>query len=113
MQHEKKRPKLITIICVVGFVGIVFTFPGVFAPSIKKHSDWLPALMGLIVAGNFIAYVGLWHMKRWGINTFVITVFAKQIVAIMLNDVNFIGVGLYTLALLIMLRFYKHMDANL
>lgn len=113
MEPAGKRPKLITSICVLGFIWIVFTFPGVFAPTVKKHSDWLPALMGLVIAGNFIAYIGLWHMKRWGVNMFIVTVVAKQILALILNDINFFGVGLSTLFLAVMLRFYKRMDVNL
>lgn len=113
MQTTESRPKLITTVCVLGFLWIVFTFPGVFAPSIKKQGDWYPALMGLIVAFSFIAYIGVWHMKRWGVNMFIITFFLKQVFLITLNDISYPGIVLSCMFILIMLYFYKKMDTNL
>lgn len=113
MQATQSRPKLITAVCVLGFLWIVFTFPGVFAPSVKKQGDWYPALMGLIVAFSFIAYIGVWHMKRWGVNVFIITFFLKQILLIALNDISYFGISLSVIFIITMLYFYKRMDTNL
>ena len=108
-----KRPKLITFVCVLGFIWIVFSFPAVFSPSVKKLGDWYPALFGLIVAVSFIAYIGVWHMKRWGVSLFVMSFFIKEIILIVIKDLNYIGMFFSFIFIIIMVFFYKRMDVNL
>jgi hypothetical protein len=113
MQVANKRPKIITAVCVLGFIWIVFSFPAVFSPSVKKLGDWYPALFGLIVAFSFIAFIGVWYMKRWGVSMFIITFFIKQILLILINDISYLGLIMSSLFIVIMLFFYKKMDFNL
>jgi len=108
-----KRPKLLTVVCVMGFIWIVFSFPGVFAPSVKKLGDWYPALFGFLVASNFISFIGVWHMKRWGVNLFAITFFIKEVVLILIEDINYIGIPFFLFFLISMVVYYKKMDINL
>jgi len=108
-----KRPVLITIVCILGFVWIVFSFPGVFAPSLKKLGDWYPALFGILVATSFISYIGLWHMKRWGVHLFLASFFVKEILLTMIDDVNYVGIFFSAFFICSMLPFYKRMDINL
>lgn len=113
MQSALKRPRLISIICILGFIWIVFSFPSVFSPSIKKMGDWYPALFGLIVASSFISYIGVWHMKRWGVQLFIITFFMKEILLILLEDLSYVGIAFSLFFLISMLFFYRRMDLNL
>ena len=108
-----KRPKLITLVCVLGFIWIVFSFPAVFSPSVKKLGDWYPALFGLIVAVSFISYIGVWHMKRWGVSLFLISFFIKQTILILINDINYSGIIFSILFIGVMVFYYKRMDVNL
>ncbi|MBL0328294.1 MAG: hypothetical protein IPP64_02470 [Bacteroidetes bacterium] len=113
MQSSIKRPVLIRIICILGFIWIVFSFPSVFSPSVKKLGDWYPALFGLIVASSFISYIGVWHMKRWGVQLFAITFFVKEALLFLVNDISYPGIVISTFFLVSMLLFYKRMDLNL
>lgn len=113
MQSALKRPRLISIICILGFIWIVFSFPSVFSPSIKKMGDWYPALFGLIVASSFISYIGVWHMKRWGVQLFIITFFMKETLLILLEDLSYVGIAFSLFFLISMLFFYRRMDLNL
>jgi len=113
MQSALKRPRLISIICILGFIWIVFSFPSVFSPSIKKMGDWYPALFGLIVASSFISYIGVWHMKRWGVQLFIITFFIKEVLLILLEDLSYVGIAFSLFFLISMLFFYRQMDLNL
>ena len=113
MQSALKRPRLISIICILGFIWIVFSFPSVFSPSIKKMGDWYPALFGLIVASSFISYIGVWHMKRWGVQLFIITFFMKEILLILLEDLSYVGIAFSLFFLISMLCFYRRIDLNL
>jgi hypothetical protein len=85
----------------------------VFSPSVKKLGDWYPALFGLIVAVSFISYIGVWHMKRWGVSLFIISFFVKEIILILINDINYVGIVFSSLFIVIMVFFYKRMDVNL
>jgi Zn-dependent protease len=113
MQSSIKRPLLIRIVCILGFIWIVFSFPSVFSPSIKKMGDWYPALFGLIVASSFISYIGVWHMKRWGVQLFIITFFIKEILLVMVEDISYVGIAFSLFFLISMLLYYKRMDLNL
>jgi hypothetical protein len=113
MQSSIKRPLLIRIVCILGFIWIVFSFPSVFSPSIKKMGDWYPALFGLIVASSFISYIGVWHMKRWGVQLFGITFFIKEILLVMVEDISYVGIAFSLFFLISMLLYYKRMDLNL
>ena len=109
----RKRPLLITIICIIGFIWIVFSLPAVFSPLVKKLGDWYPALFGLIVASSFIAYIGVWNMKRWGCSLFIITFFIKEILLVLINDINYVGIVVSVFIISVMVAFYKRMDMNL
>lgn len=109
----RKRPVLLTVVCILGYIWIVFSLPGVFSPAVKKLGDWYPALFGLLVAASFISYVGVWHMKRWGVNLFIITFFAKEILLILINDLSYVGIALSVFFISTMVVFYKKMDVNL
>ena len=109
----RKRPVLITVVCILGFTWIVFSLPAVFSPSIKKLGDWYPALFGLLVAASFISYIGVWHMKRWGVSLFILTFFTKEIILVLINDISFVGIVFSIFFLSSMVVFYKKMDINL
>lgn len=111
-----KRPKIITIICILGFISIVFTFPAVFSPSIKKIGDFVPALYGFIVACSFISYIGLWHMKQWGVQLFLFIFFVKTLFFILIKDLGpgtITGIIFSVFFTIVFLRFYRKMDVNL
>lgn len=111
-----KRPSIITFICIIGFITVVFTFPQMFSPEIKKLGSWVPAFYGLLVAAEFMACIGLWHFKQWGALLFLAALFAKLAFYIVTNDMNF---GFYfqsvilIIASLILWRHFIKMNPNL
>jgi hypothetical protein len=111
-----KRPKIISMVCIIGFISVLLSFPAVFSPSVKKIGDFVPALYGFIVACNFMAYIGLWHMKQWGVQLFLFTFFVKTLFLMMINDLGIITITGIILSLIfsaILLRHYPKMDINL
>lgn len=113
MQVIRKRPVLLTIICIIGYIWIVFSFPSVFSPAIKKMGDWYPALFGLIVATSFISFIGIWHMKRWGVNLYIGTFFFKQIIHVLTDEISYSGISFSLLFIICFLVYYRRMDVNL
>jgi hypothetical protein len=109
----RKRPLLINITCISGFTWVIFSFPGIFAPAVKKLGDFYPALLGLIVASRFISLIGVWHMKRWGVNLFISVFFIKLIFSILTDRVNVTEIVNSVIFITCVLPYYKRMDLNL
>lgn len=109
----KKRPAVITTACIIGYIAVVFYFIGVFSPAIKKLGDFYPALLGVLVAANFISVVGVWHLKRWGADLFILVFFLKLILLLLVDSVGIPGtiVSIYFIASV--LPYYKQLDPNL
>jgi len=109
------RPKIISFICIIGFILVIFSFPQVFSPSIKKVGMFAPAVYGAIIAFQFISFVGLWHFKQWGAIGFLIVFFGKIYFNIYIND---IGVLFYTyvaisvFSFIFILKHFKQMSPN-
>jgi hypothetical protein len=111
-----KRPLAISVICVIGFLWVTLSFPAVFSPSVKKLGDFVPALYGLLVAGSFIAYIGLWHMKQWGVLLFMAVFFIKTLFLVLINDLGggtILGILLSVTFIGILIRHFPKMDVNL
>lgn len=109
-----KRPVLISIICIVGFIfPVLFSMGMMFSPETRRLGDFFPALFGLLVAARFISYVGIWYMKRWGTDLLMITFGASVIKGILMDDISFISIGWHLFAIVVLAFHYKRMDRNL
>jgi hypothetical protein len=111
-----KRPGIITFICIIGYLTVLVTFPQVFSPGVKKLGLFVPAIYGILVAAHFISCVGLWFYKQWGLQLYVLTFFAKTLFYLLTAQT---GIGFYVhlslslVFIVILLRFYPKMSANL
>lgn len=108
-----KRPVILTIICIVGILWSLMNFVYVFSPFIKKISDWAPAIYGIIVALQFISFIGIWNMKQWGVMTCILAFIFKITFSIFTDDVSYIGIGLSSVFIIFFLVFYRKMDNEL
>jgi len=111
-----KRPGIITFFCVIGYLSIVFTFPQVFSPGIKKLGVLMPAVYGILVAANFIAYVGIWYFKQWGVQLFLISFFARVLFYISIGQLGFsfyFNTLISVVFIVLLLRVYSRMNPNL
>ncbi len=113
MEITGKRPVVLTVICILGILWSLGNFVSVFSPPIKKISDWAPAIYGIIVAVQFISFIGIWHMKRWGAMLYIASFFAKLIFSIFTDDISYVGTPLGTAFIVFLLVFYKKMDDEL
>lgn len=77
--------------------------------------DFFPALFGLIIAGRFIAFIGIWYMKRWGVLLMIVCAFVKFGVNILTNQTGYgmILGALTDVTFITILGFhFKKMDRN-
>ncbi|MCX7728167.1 MAG: hypothetical protein N2203_01735 [Bacteroidia bacterium] len=80
LSKTMKRPWYISLFCIVGWLWLFVLFPSIFSPETKKIHILLPSLYGIIVAFLFIALVGVWHLKRWGLEVFFVFLFLKNFI---------------------------------
>lgn len=117
--YNTKRPVIITILCVIGWIMVILNFMVAFSPSVKKIGEFYPALYSLVMCLAFIAFVGIWYMKRWGVELFIASFFAKDILSVLMGDFAkpggmFMGsLVISVLIILILLFYYRRMDLNL
>ncbi|HTF02937.1 MAG TPA: hypothetical protein VK826_02895 [Bacteroidia bacterium] len=107
------RPTIITVLAVIGFILVLFSMPSVFSPDTRDLGDYYPALFGLLISFRFIAYVGIWHFKRWGVELFLYTYFANVVIGILLDSLSPIGVIYRFVELVVLAIYYRKMDRNL
>lgn len=111
-----KRPKLITYLCALLITGIVFSFPKILFPSIRSRGDLVPMIYGLIITLRFIATIGIWHMKKWGVQFFIATFFMNLIFEICLDMADpmlFVFSIINITFIILFLLQYKRMSDNL
>lgn len=80
-----QRPKSISVITVTAIVLVLLAFPMLFTPSIKRMGDFVPMILGIIITLQFVSLIGIWHMKQWGVQLFII-MFCVRVITFMFLD---------------------------
>ena len=80
LKQKKKRPIAITIICILGFLGVAFSIPILFSGAAGRIGDWYPPYAGFCAVIGLVCMVGLWLMKKWAACTYAGFVALNQIV---------------------------------
>ena len=110
-----KRPVIVSIVCIIGWIMVLLSFVYAFSPDIKKIGEFYPALYSFVVCLQFISLVGIWYMKKWGLHLLVVSFFCKNIILVFMNTFTFgdITFLLEIIFIIILLFYYKRMDINL
>jgi hypothetical protein len=70
-------------------------------------------MYGLVVALQFISFIGTWYMKRWGVLLFISTTVVKTAFSLIAEEVNYIGLTVSVILIITLLFFYKKMEDQL
>jgi hypothetical protein len=111
-----KRPWPITLVCILGYIWMILVLPGMFSPDVKKIGDFVPMIYGLILAFSFISFIGVWHMKRWGVELYLLIFFIKTSFFLLTDQLNYSaysGIFFSLIFIVIFSFYYKRMDRNL
>lgn len=76
----------------------------------------MPAIYGLLVSVYFISCVGIWHLKQWGVQLFLISFFAKTIFFILTKQTGgafYLGIMISVISIFFLMRNFSKMSANL
>ena len=86
--EKAKRPTSITVICVLGFIGALFTVPLIFSPIAQQIGPWYPPYLGFSAVIGLACMVGLWMMKKWAAYTYTGFVALNQVVLLAMGVWN-------------------------
>ena len=111
-----QRPKVISAVTVIAIVLILLAFPMLFMPSIKRMGDFIPMILGIIITLQFVSLIGIWHMKKWGVQLFII-MFCIRVITFMFLDIFtfrfYFSITYSIIFIVFFLIHYRKMDTNL
>lgn len=77
---ERRRPVPISIICLIGFCGALFTIPLILSDLAAAVGTWYRPYLAFSSIVVFVCMLGLWNMKRWAVYAYTLFVAANQLV---------------------------------
>lgn len=83
--QPKKRPVAITVICILGFIGVAVAVPLAFSGMARIIGDWYPPYLLLSAGVGLACMIGLWKMKKWGAYTYTAVFFINQTVLLSMD----------------------------
>lgn len=73
--RSRNRPLGVTILCVLGFIGVFFSFFGMLGAMGHGGPLAIAGLLGLaLVVGKAAVLYGLWTLQKWG-HTWAVVVY--------------------------------------
>jgi hypothetical protein len=110
------RPKSISVVTIIAIVLILLAFPMLFMPSVKRMGDFVPMILGIIITLQFVSLIGVWHMKQWGVQLFIV-MFCTRVITFMFLDLYgfrfYFSIFYSVLFIIFFLIHYRKMDGNL
>lgn len=111
--YLSERPRILSVLCVIHYAWTLIGFSGVLSPAVKHAGAFYPPLLGLVVSLQFIALIGIWNLKRWGVHLYTYTVLMNVILQIVLDRLSYLDIFIGLILIGTCMFFYKRMDKNL
>lgn len=77
--NPSARPVAITIVCVIGIIGVLFTLPMIFSQAAADIAPWYPVVLAASAVIGLACMIGLWQMRRWAVYAYTAMVAAVQL----------------------------------
>lgn len=106
----RKRPLIISIICIIGFVGGISAIPMAFSPQAVAISHVYPPFLLLSAALGIVCFAGLWKMRRWSVIAYTFLAGVSQVTLFALGTWSITALVVPGLIIAICLAYYKSME---
>jgi hypothetical protein len=106
----KKRPVAITVISILGFIGIPFAIILILSKFAFRVGNWYPPLLAVSSIVRFICSIGLWKMKKWAVYLYFSLVVLVQMVEISIGVWKIASLITPIITIAILMNFLKKMD---
>lgn len=100
----------ITIVCVLGFIGALFSVPILFTQRAWSIGAGYPPYAAVAVIIGIVCMVALWHMKRWAAITYAAYAVLTQIPLMVAGIWSLFALVIPGIAVAIVLSKYKDME---
>ena len=101
---QAQRPLSISIICVLGFIGAVFTIPLIFSDIVRQIGPWYPPFLALSAVVGLACMIGLWMMKKWAAYTYTVFAVICQIVLLVMGAWNVMSLVIPAIIVILALK---------
>lgn len=108
--QPKKRPVAITVICVLGFIGVAVAVPMAFSGMARFIGAWYPPYLLLSAGVGLACMIGLWKMKKWAAYAYTSLFFINQLVLLSMGVWTVMSAILPLIVVGIALSHLKNMD---
>jgi hypothetical protein len=75
-----KRPTAITVICLIGFFGLLASAWLFASGALAQMPDWYAPYLAVSVILGGLSMVGLWLMRKWGFYLYAGVFVANQVI---------------------------------
>lgn len=112
--HSKpKRARWFSWLIGQSFAVTLVQFGMMMLPSFRHAGLFVPAIYGIIITATFISLVGIWHMKKWGVEMLIYSFLVREIFLAIMGEVSSLGIIYQLLLIGLSLIVYRKMDRNL
>lgn len=109
--EEFHRPIFLTLICIFAMLGAVLNLVRAVVGPPSKLGDWFLPSLAVSSIVCVIAMMGVWHMRRWGVYTYIALCVVGQIALIvMVGHFNWIALVLRCAVVSVLLVYLRRMD---
>jgi hypothetical protein len=88
---RSRRPIVMTAICAVSGLGILFTIPLIFSEAAASIGAWYPPFLAASAAVGAACTVGFWLMRRWAVYLYTGVLCLSQIVLLAMGAWNIVA----------------------
>jgi hypothetical protein len=108
--EEKKRPIAITVICILGFLGVALSIPLIVSDIAGMVGPWYPPYLALGVVVGLACMVGLWMMKKWAVIAYTMMIVINQVVMLAMGVWNVMAIIIPGIVIAIGFSYFSRMD---
>ncbi|UII29681.1 hypothetical protein LVD17_15380 [Fulvivirga ulvae] len=106
----KKRPLVITVICIFILFGIVSILYTLFSGDMRLVFGWYPPYLAFCALMSLVCMVGLWKMKKWAVMGYTGLVVMSQIVLLAMGSWGVKSVIIPGIVIVISWSYISRMD---
>lgn len=107
---KSARPPLLTVLCLLAFLGCFFKMYYVFSGEIRQVSSWYPLYVSLSTVFIIVCLYNLLLMRKWSFWAFVIFLIVHQIVQWRVNRWDISALALFLVIVVTAAFYYRRME---
>ena len=114
-----KRPTLITVLCIIGFIGVPLQLFGIILQKLSPWGEllfgktiptWYMAIDILFIIMFFVGLIYIWKMKKFGVMLYGVTALLELILGYFAGVASLFGLMGSVIVMILFFSKFKLMD---